>query len=863
MSVRLRRVLLLSVAFAGGLLLLFQRLDHETMLQDIRQSMGSILESGIGQTQASFSWFPVFGLKLTPVQFEIGNAMFRARSALVQVRLLPLVFGKTEIKSIRLDSPRFTLLRRPVSVPSIQHLAMLPFQRLVVIRGVLSLPDGSDLVDDISLDLRDIGPNRDMLWDFQANMKGHKIRSHGRLELRQGQMYRGFGKFGADHLPAAQLARFVPRIFRSYFSAKSYVDGSVSLNVSGRERWQLVVEAGLLRETVQLAVLRGKLEKDPSSLRWFDTYLHLEGGAVLGLDGRCQVDTCQTKLKGKKLPLEPILAAWPASFAKPEQLQGRFGVDATFEWQRNHWGARGEIDLHHPRLRYGPTLLTFPEWRLDIKDLVGDASQWRFDRASLSDPRGEEVWRLRGASKEGVVEFGLKTEGVHAGWDDLGRWLMLQWHLDPRLSGEGMFKGTIHVRHGPVFQDLRLEIDAGKMHLAYADQFDKPDKVPFRCHLQIQKKQVISVQLDDCDLGSASIRHGSGHFGENHHDIMLQDVRIDLDLLHDRDAVRLPDPVEAMRGKLQGDLEARWEEKDTASASDQIRFLAGRLDLDHFGTKTFHASGLLAADGTNLRSHRLQLKGFFGELLLAGNYALHGRNGQVDVLTGHVNWDQTAPRIFRYLPSKGALGGSLRHVGLMDSSSKAELEEGRYELKHGQLAMHGLTVRLAGGRLAVSQAILTPEDNGLHIRTRMKAEGVRPELLPRLRTRFKASLSGKLFANVWLEGLWPGDGFLGNWQGNGDVVIYNGTWQPFAENAGTKMAFRRLTGRFRLDDFGVRVQRLGFERRDTAYHGNAKIDRSGKVDGTLWDQLGHRYLLRGTWPKMQLQPLSSSSESMD
>jgi len=874
-----KRLLPLAILLLSALL--WWRLDVDALHSAIEQQVSHLSGSHMQAKGVSLNLMHGVGLRFDQVTFNALRLSMQARHVDISIHLLPLLFGKVEMGTLDIHDAQVKLDGDALAALSVSF-ASLPFERVHMNRGAIIDADGVPQLENLQLDVRNIGPDREALLEVSARQGDYALQGHGQLAFRAGAVMSGFGKLKLKSIPASLLTTVAPAMLTEWFGRQSQrLTGGLTLDITRHQGWSLFgeIEAqGDAEDGVEEQVpvrLRGKISHPADGeLVWHDSFIHLQDRAVIALDGHCLAGKCESRLDAHNVPVRAWFKLLPETAALPRTLAGNTRLTAMLRWQGDIWQATGSLGLNELSFRHEQQALNLPAMHLVASDLHGNRDGWS-GKARLSFPQyGGEV-RLQAESgvsqpaatqhtKNQGWQLKLASEQLNDGvWQPLGNLLLSSLRLAPELAGSGPLRAEVVLQQQPEHTLLQLDFDAGEATLNYGKQWLKPGALAGRCHASIGWPSLISqpdsLQLDQCVLGTSQLAHLEYHQGQHTDSVKFAGLRLNLNQLNDK-KLGLPLWLQSYQGRIEGDGSLGWSH-DTGALIDA----GGQWNLQQLGTADWQLSGNLNAKDGVLSSKHLQVSGSLGRAELKGSFRLPTHRGWVDVLGGHLNW-QTLPALPAWWPDLH-LNGKLHrmHVNIagyqwQDIAADYRLIDGRMTLEHGK-------VGFAGGELDTDGLMLEPAEGMLHIDGKIRARNVLMEQMPWANGWLQAGMSGKMQANIELKGVLPVTG-AGGWQrSNGDVTIYSGAWSPHAkqdvkdggEQTAVKMVtgqsaeFRRLKFRFRIQEQVTEFSGLDLTSHGNRYRGKAVMAADGSISGSVSGKEG-RYAIDGEWPHPHWQP---------
>jgi len=858
--------------------ILWWRLDVNVLHTAIEKQTSRLSGSRLEVRTASLSLIHGIGLRLDHVTFNVPGLSMQAEHMNITVHLLPLLFGKVEMDSLDIHDAHIKLGGSGIAALS-ASFASLPFERIELFRSTIDDAAGVSRLGNLHLDVRDIGLNSKTLLEVSARQKGYALQGHAQLLFRAGAVMSGFGKVTMKSIPAALLVTVAPAMLTKWLSRQhQLLTGSLTMDITRGRGWSLFgeieardnVAAG--SEQQEQVRLRGKISHPAEGeLVWHDSFIHLQGNAVIALDGHCLAGRCESRLDARNVPVKAWIKLLPDAVSLP--LAGNTRLTGMLHWHDDIWQATGKLGLNHLSFLHEKKMLSLPDMQLIASALHGNSDGWT-GQALMSFPGLEGNTHVQAESNDGLhaqkkgwqikLASGQLADGV---WQPLGNLLLSHLHLAPELTGSGSLQAEVVLQRQPGHSSLQFDFDAGKAVFNYGKQWLKPGGVAGRCRTSIDWQSHISqpdtVQLNHCVLGASQLDHLEYRQGKKLDSLKLAGLRLDLNDLRDK-KLGLPAWLQLYRGRVdvdQGGLVWRHNTDDLVAAN-------GQWKLQQMGTPGWQLTGSLKALGSVVSSDHLGVSGRLGQADLKGSFRLPTQRGWVDVLNGHLNW-QMMPAL-PALWSDLRLSGKLHRMDVNIADYQWQNIVADYQFSHGLITLEHGKVGFAGGEMKTDELMLEPAAGILRIHGKVKARNVRLEQMPWMSGWLQANISGRMQANIELKGMLPVTGIAAWQRSNGDVTVYSGAWSPYVKQGdlkvkdsgkqmGAKRAtkrlakFKKLKFRFKVQKRAIEVSNIHLTSHGNRYRGAALVAADGAMSGSL--SSGKKsYVINGVWPHPRWRP---------
>jgi len=325
----------------------------------------------------------------------------------IGIRLLPLLLGKIEVDT--LDIHDSVILLRPEAIqPTSSAISSLPFERIRLVRSQIQTFDGSDLLNNLHLELRNIGANRETLWDLQAQQINHSVSGHGRLNFYNGEISNGFGKLKLDRVPLARLRAVTPSSLFTWFEdSQGNLSGSLTLDITRNQTWAVFGEVRLKENDQSVPLkLRGKLEHPESGLLiWHDSFIHFSENAVAAIDGNCRNGMCETSIDAINIDLKTWYPLLPETVSFHKQINGLTNLNAHIQWDDHRWDSSAAFKLKDASYLHNELEHSLPDIELQSEELHGDKNSW-LAKAILSSADAKGEMAIQSSQKSnGIKEY--------------------------------------------------------------------------------------------------------------------------------------------------------------------------------------------------------------------------------------------------------------------------------------------------------------------------------------------------------------------------------------------------------------------------------------------------------------------------
>jgi len=874
MTTGLRRILLAGAGLLAISAVLFFRLNSADLSDHFYGQLGGATDAVLTANHSELAFIHGIGLRLDGVSLVHKQYEMQAGHLNISLGLLPLLLGKIEVNTLDIHDATITIHPDSLQLTS-TAISSLPVKRIHLIRSRILSPDGTELLNNLQMELRDIGPNRETLWELSARQGEQSISGNGRLLFRAGEIAGGFGNLKLNQLRLSRLKPFAPEPLVAWLENKGkLISGALTLDIPGQQIWSVFGSVELKNNNGKTALnLRGKLSHPgEGKLAWHDSFMSFGKHAVLAIKGGCEKNHCNTSVDAEQVPLSEWFAFLPESVTFQRNISGMTNLKADIEWDKKAWQGHATLQLKKAAFQYGEDNIPLPDLQILAEEFSGSAKHWNA-KAAISTVQGSDsnAINIRSSrSENGDKDMFINTDAADAPlWQPLSNLLLASLGMDPVLEATGQLSGKLHLHQQISGKSLEIDIDATQAQIGYAPWFEKPQHIAALCQMKIgfSESSPTTVGMQHCQLDKSSLAQLKWSVDKGQHKLMLDQLDLNLDQL-EQFSIQLPGNISRLKGILQGSAHTSWSDHN----ADWFGQMSGHWQLKNLGTQSWLANGVVDVKHGIVSSSHLQISGPLGKAELKGSYEISKQRGNVDIMAGNLDWKTaTFPGDFW---QKVSLNGHIQHVGLTllgnhwyDIQSDYSLAEGKLKLKElqsiladGTFTSKQLTL-FPASRAPATEELATDADNGLGIQGYIRTENVQLHKLRRLGEWLQAEIGGQLHANIKLSGDIAQTGFAAWQYSNGDILIYNGSWkqqmeaESLTERLGIKTplfnsyAFSKLSFRFHIDKDRVNVSSIKLVRHHQQYRGKASITPELHLQGQLFNSADStEYLIDSTLP---------------
>lgn len=842
-------MLIASAILLALAIILWVRLDINALHTRFSQELSIHTQATLESESASLTFLHGIGLRLDQVSLKHELYEMQAGHISITVSLLPLLMGEIEIDALNIHDGLFKVEAGNLE-PNTKAIAGLPVKRIELVRCRIETPDGDQLLDNLHLELRNIGLNQKTLWELKAAQDHHSLSGHGRLSFRQGEVTAGFGKLKLKQIPASMLRPIAPELLSQWLSQGSgHLSGALTLDITKQHMWSIFGEVSLGREGDETPIrLRGKLSQPATGkLVWHDSFIHFDAWSVVAIDGACHEGNCNTAIDAKSIPLKKWSPFIPQGLTFHRIISGSTNLKATIGWNEAGWQGAVDFKLMNGAFSYHDRETPLPTLHLQTTEMSGDAKQWKTE-TMLRFAKADGGISIQSSKKKNGLKdtFIRATESDASQLQPLANLMLASLDIKPDLQLAGDISGKLHLHQNSEEEKLQLHFNADQTRLTYAGWLDKPENVTAQCEMQIgwsnqSRSRPESFKFQNCLLANSKLDELSWTHHNQQEKLIINKININFDVLETQ-AVHLGQAFEHTHGLLDGDAVSTWSDQDRSNTR-WVKNMSGSWRLQNFGAASWYANGSIKAVKGTFSSQHLQLTGKYGQAELKGDFSADTKHGAVNVIAANLDWDD--------LPNPHAiwsgvdLNGNIQNGQLTLLGNSWQNISSDYRLKQGKLELKTLKASLAGGSITSPSVTLYPEPGNLTVQGDGHIFDVQLQELKGLDQWLQSDLYGELHANIRLQGQLPYDNIAEWKRSNGDILIYDGEWKQqgkegsLTERLGIQSPavqshrFKKLEFRFRVHSNQINIPMLKLDYRDQTYSGNGAVDSNYHLAGTI------------------------------
>jgi len=837
---------------------LFLRLDPHKLSASAQSQLQQWSGQKIRIGSASLSLFQGLSLRIQDVDVQTEKQAWRLHADSIRLGLSVwhLLHGKTGIKSVEIIRPVLDFSK----LPQIKNLIMMtlpkPLKQIRIRQGRIRIT-GKNVAQKFDGIVRRIGREQELTWELQTSLFGGDLTTQGRTRYDARGRRSAFGKLKARHillngLPGALAGLALPQPVYDSFDTLLTFDAN-----TGRE-WNLFGDVQLHTNLKNMPAItwRGKVEGTGlQRLNWHDAFLQIGRNAMFSTIGECAHGKgCNFGIDTHNAEILPILKAINLDIP----VKGTLDAKASVSWKNGQWSAQGKLASHHvswSEISVPDTTISMPNALYHAPGHVELAGI----RLQIEDAGGSLVLnRITRSGKKWSLDAYIRN--MARAWVPFANILLKSYGMKPDLEGKGPLNVNIEASHDTGHTGIYFSIHADQAQLDYAGEFKKPEGIRANITARLDTRGNRSLfSIRNMDLGSSRAEQVQWVIGQGRtKSVSAKRIRIDLAKLK-QNGIIFPDAIKDWHGTIRGHFShvqpvtgtpvANWFSKSGAN-----------LQLNAFGPKENIWDGLINIRDGVLSTQNLRWKTTGQHARLDGVINLASMQGNINLQDAALSWKQGDA-----LPAwlgRTQLHGRLRNIGLDWMGNTWDGLHGAYRIRGNHITLRKIRGKLAGGSIQSPKMSLILFPEFVHFSGPVRMAIVRLNKLHGLSEALGANLDGYMYLNANLEGELPWH-TKSTWQGNGDIEIQHGYWQPVDKKltivagdlrikTGEVAPFSRFTTRFNLERKVLQLTRMQLETGAKQITGNAFLHPNGEIGGNLQirDERGMRRSgFLGNWPE--------------
>jgi len=824
---QLRQWMYASVTVALFISVAVALIDTQKIYNNLQQQLAA---SGIEIEAKALSLSVMYtgSIQLDQVHIQAKAFEVDAKRLFIDLDLAALLTGKGIPKALYLQSSDINITQDNQDTwLSFLKVDKFKLGRINISQSEIHFEQHHITLEEVDLDIRDIGANKNPRMELRAHIGDGRIDAYGYLHMKRGAITKGFGSAKLFDIP---LASWQLGTTLETFS------GSITSHLNQDASWQSFGHFTLQENHHEALELRAKVIGNKDTFLSIDEMVlsHPEIGG-LQISGQClNQHQCEFEAGSKEIAAMPLLKLLKIKGVANVSMKGLHIKTALSDGK---WFTSGGISW--PSFEYIPIRNTktlkpihiLPS-RLQVTNFIWtNPEDWQINNASISTPQDPlpTIDAQNISYKMDKLDIPIHFHASRY-WLPLAQGLLLD---TLPLEGQGNLDGSIQLTFNHnILTGAIANIDATQAEIR-SDNILKPLNMTLRIEGQAlwEAEKLPALTELSLVLGTSTfkLRHEDFHW-------FFSNMEINFDELSEQ-GIQLPQPLEQWHGYIRGetalfvpDENIHIEQADV----DLIQFgfnrhvVDGQIQMDHqqWQVKNLHWSeGKNSAEFFSRKGSRFDIVAKSLDLpslnmLHALPFFTHGRLKSNE---------------FR-LPF-----GTLSHV-----TSTYKTDEQGLHLSTFQGSFYE-------GSLSSELVEITKNDDLFNLKGTIQVGGIHLNNWLWLHKQFGTHLQATIYATLNLQGNFNSEETLLNWEGDGDVAVYNGVWLFHNTNITADKVNLNLRKRkefntsFRIKDGKLRGR------------GELRIDEEKQVTGSLkW--LGETYDFSKTWPNFKYNKTTVSTK---
>jgi len=837
---------------------LFLRLNPHKLSASVQSQLQQWSGQKIQIGSASLSLFQGLSLRIQNIDIQSEKHIWHLHADSMRLGLSAwhLLHGETGIESIEIIRPALDFSK----LPQIRNLAIMalpkPLEQIRIRQGRIRIA-GKIAAQGFDGTVRRISREQELTWELQSKLFGGDLTTQGRIRYDAQGRGSAFGKLKAKHillngLPASLAGLALPQ------PAYDSFETSLTFDANASREWSLFGDAEIHTSLKKAPPItwRGKVEGTGlQQLNWHDAFLRIGRNAMFSTSGECiHGKGCNFGIDTRNAEIPLILKAMNLNVP----VKGTLDTKVSISWKNGQWSTMGKLASHHVSW----SDISVPDTTISIPNALYRVPG-RFELENIHLQPAEEsgdivLEKLHRSAQEWSLNARIRN--MANGWVPFANILLKLNGMAPDIRGEGILNAEIYVSMNSGHRKIGFSVDSSQARLIYAKDFEKPKGVRanITAHLDTHGNRSL-FSIRNMDLGDSHAEQIQWVTGQGKiKSVSAKQIRVDLTKMK-QNGIILPDTMKDWHGAIRGRF-SHVQPVAGTPVTDWFSKSGANLQLDTFGPKGNTWDGLINIRDGTLSTQNLYWKTTGQHARLDGVINLASRQGNINLQDATLSWKQDDA-----LPAwlgQAELHGHLHNINLNWMRNTWGELHGAYRTRGNHITLRKIRGKLAGGSIQSPKISLVLSPESVHFSGPVRMAIVRLNKLRGLSEALGARLDGYMYLNANLEGELPWHTKL-SWQGNGDIEIQHGHWQPVDKKltisagglrmkASKMIPFSRFTTRFNLERRVLQFTRMQLETGTKQITGDAFLHPNGEIGGNLQirDKRGMRKSrLLGSWPE--------------
>jgi len=811
-----------SVAAAFVVSIGIYQLDTHKLYTKLQHQLAA---SGI-QLQAdklNLSFMYTGSIRLDNVHIQSAAFEVDAQRLFIDLNLAALLTGNALPQAIYLQSADINIRQEQQSDWLVfLHSEDLKLKRIHIIHSEIHSEKHHLTLEDVALDIRNIGKNKNPRMELQAHIGEGRIDAHGYLSLKRGEIYKGFGRIKLFDIPLAKW---------EHGTHLETLNGSITTHINKDASWQSFGHLTLQKERKDVLEVRAKILGDQDNYMAIQNFVlnHKAIGAIRVSGGCALQEQCAFDIQSKNITLQPLFDLLQTQDTADGNIEdiaikaslnnGRWTSYTQASWQGFKY-TKNHKTTSPTRIQVLPTTIHISDFDWS------NGETWSIHKVTLNSPKKVEIEIDKITYRESQLSLPITLRNTTY-WLPITQWL---W-AEEEVAGQGIINGTVHI--GVQQNELvnaEVSLDASDSEIKTLS-FVKPQNVAFNLAGTLLWEEDKLPTLAEVSL---TLDESTFNLKQEHKHWHFTDIDVDFDQLKEV-GIQLPEFWQPWHGYIRGDTTLHIPDSN-------IEITQANIDLIQFGKNKHYVDGQIITDGTLWNVENLHW--VFGK-----NNAefFGGKNNRFDIVAE--SFDEQALAMLLALPFKPH--GTFNTKALRLPFGTLSDVSANYQSLDDSLTLKTFKSKFYEGTLNAKQVDVFPQGQSVAMQGTIQVGGIHLNNWRWLHKQFDTHLQATVYATLNLYGEFDQNQKLSAWKGDGDVSIYNGLW--LFDNKNIKADKLNITLRKR-SEFNATFN-IQDGRKEGA--GSLRIDAQNQVSGQLqW--LDKTYHFSKTWPNFRFREHESS-----
>jgi len=824
---QLRQWVFASLAVALLIIIAISLIDSQKIYNNLQSQLAG---SGI-QLEAdalNLSLMYTGSIQLDNVHIQAKTFDVNAKRLFIDLDLPALLTGKAVPQALYLQSSNINIIQEQqdawLSLLKINHFKL---KRIDISQSEIHFDQQHITLEKVDLDIRDIGANKNPRMELRAHLGDGRIDAYGYLHLKRGVITKGFSSAKLFDIP---LSTWQHKTSLETFS------GSITSHINEDASWQSFGHLTLQQDHINALDLRAKIVGNKDTFLSIDEMVfNHQGIGGLQVSGQClKQNQCKFEIDSKGITATPLLKLLKIEDKADVTIQ-----DLHFQTTLSggQWFTSGKIAwpaFDYIPIRNGKILKPahiFPA-RLQLSNFMWtNKNVWRLNGVSIlaSEHTLPDVEIQNITYDQGILEL-----PIHFHQTDF--WLPLAQGLASgqfELEGRGTLDGSIQLtfnHHTLTHASANLNASQAEIR---SDEIIKPLNVPLQVQGQLlwQAEKLPALTELSVALATSTVKLRHENFRW-----FFSDMEINFDEFNEL-GVQLPKLWQQWHGYIRGETTLHIPNKN-------ILIEQADVDLIQFGNDRHFVDGQIQ---TNNQQWQVQNLHWTQGKNSAEFFSRTGT--RFDIVAESL--DTPALAMLHTLPF--FTHGRLKSQELRLPFGTLNKMTSTYKTDELGLHLSSFQGNFYEGSLSSQQVDIAKHDETFTLKGTIQVGGIHLNNWLWLHKQFGTHLEATIYATLNLQADFNTEEALLNWEGDGDVAVYNGVWLFHDSNITADKVTLTLRKR---KEFNTTFKIKDGKKRGS---GRLRIDEHTQVSGSLKWQVDV-YEFSKSWPNFKYNKASQTTQ---